>query len=222
MTDTRSPDLRETVISLDVTGYVTDWSAGAENLFGYTRAEAVGQHVLFLYADEPGEGEGDMPELFLGQGGSTVKVRRRKKSGQVFWATLTLDLQHDVDGTQVGMVARLSDVFESLSPSDQLQLHASIIENSDQGILITDADERIVSVNAAFSQITGYSPNEAIGETIDLLRSGVHDADFQHAGAGRHCRVLAPGMARSSASARTVSCSRNRSPSAWCATRRAR
>ena len=179
MTDTRAADVQEPVISLDTTGYVTDWSAGAESLFGYTRAEAVGQHVLFLYADEPGEGEGDMPELFLGQGGSTMKVRRRKKSGQVFWATLTLDLQHDVDGNAMGMVARLSDVFETLSPTEQLQLHASIIENSDQGILITDADERIVSVNAAFTQITGYTQNEAIGQTIDLLRSGVHDADFR-------------------------------------------
>lgn len=179
MTEPRALDPQEPVITLDTMGYVTDWSAGAQQLFGYTRAEAVGQHVLFLYADEPGEGEGDMPELFLGQGGSTVKVRRRKKSGQVFWATLTLDLQHDADGNTLGMVARLSDVFESLSPHDQLQLHASIIENSDQGILITDADERIVSVNAAFTRITGYTANEAIGQSIDLLRSGVHDADLR-------------------------------------------
>ncbi|MGH8809422.1 MAG: putative bifunctional diguanylate cyclase/phosphodiesterase, partial [Noviherbaspirillum sp.] len=53
------------------------------------------------------------------------------------------------------------------------------IEDSDQGILITDADERIVSVNTAFTRITGYSAAEAIGQTPDLLRSGRHNADFR-------------------------------------------
>ncbi|MDD5029677.1 MAG: EAL domain-containing protein, partial [Rhodoferax sp.] len=41
------------------------------------------------------------------------------------------------------------------------------------------AFERIVSVNAAFSTITGYTAQEALGQTADLLRSGVHSADFR-------------------------------------------
>ncbi len=66
-----------------------------------------------------------------------------------------------------------------LSPLELQRLHSRIINDSDQGILITDAHERIVSVNAAFSKITGYSLDEAIGQTTDLLRSGVHDAEFR-------------------------------------------
>ncbi|MDD2811377.1 EAL domain-containing protein, partial [Rhodoferax sp.] len=66
-----------------------------------------------------------------------------------------------------------------LSPLELQRLHSRIINDSDQGILITDAHERIVSVNAAFSKITGYSFDEAIGQTTDLLRSGVHDAEFR-------------------------------------------
>jgi diguanylate cyclase (GGDEF)-like protein/PAS domain S-box-containing protein len=54
-----------------------------------------------------------------------------------------------------------------------------VIENSDQGILITDANEQIVSVNSAFTRITGYTAAEAIGQTPDLLRSGVHDTSFR-------------------------------------------
>ncbi|MDD5478885.1 GGDEF domain-containing phosphodiesterase [Rhodoferax sp.] len=66
-----------------------------------------------------------------------------------------------------------------LSPLELQRLHSRIINDSDQGILITDAHEHIVSVNAAFSKITGYSFDEAIGQTTDLLRSGVHDAEFR-------------------------------------------
>lgn len=69
--------------------------------------------------------------------------------------------------------------YPDLPPEDLQRLHSRIFNDSDQGILITDAHERIVSVNLAFTQITGYSRAEAIGQTTDLLRSGVHDAEFR-------------------------------------------
>ena len=76
-------------------------------------------------------------------------------------------------------MAQLSEVTQALLPPERQKLHSSIIEDSDQGILITDVHERIVSVNAAFTNITGYQPHEAIGKTTDLLRSGVHDSNFR-------------------------------------------
>ncbi|HYD96181.1 MAG TPA: EAL domain-containing protein [Noviherbaspirillum sp.] len=165
----------EPVITMDLAGYVTGWNEGAERLFGYTAAEAIGQHVLFLYADEDQE----VAELFLEQGDSLMEVRRRKKSGEIFWASLALTMTTDEAGNPAGMVARMSEITERLSYQDKLRLHARIIEDSDQGILITDAEERIVSVNTAFTRITGYSAAEAIGQTPDLLRSGKHSADFR-------------------------------------------
>jgi len=165
----------EPCIEMDLAGYVTGWNAGAEELFGYTREEAVGRHVLFLYADDDNE----IAELFLEHGTSLMEVRRRKKSGEIFWASLALSLRHDDAGNPEGLVARMSEIKERLSPEDKLRLHARIIEDSDQGILITDANERIVSVNTAFTRITGYSAAEAIGKTPDLLRSGRHNADFR-------------------------------------------
>lgn len=60
-----------------------------------------------------------------------------------------------------------------------MSLHARIIEDSDQGVLITDANERIVSINSSFTRITGYTAEESIGQTPDLLRSGVHSPEFR-------------------------------------------
>jgi diguanylate cyclase (GGDEF)-like protein/PAS domain S-box-containing protein len=164
------------VIVLDSAGYLTDWNAGAENLFGYTREEAVGQHVLFLYAEDD---ESDIAELFLEQGSGLIEVRRRKKSGEVFWVRLALSMIHDEDGNASGMMVHVSPMVDYLSEDDKIRLNARIIEDSDQGVLITDAQERIVSINSAFTRITGYSPAESIGQTPDLLRSGVHDAEFR-------------------------------------------
>ena len=41
--------LEAPVLTLDLTGYLTSWNRGAEQLFGYSAQEAIGQHVLFLY-----------------------------------------------------------------------------------------------------------------------------------------------------------------------------
>ncbi len=170
--------LRDPVITLDMAGYLTGWSKGAQTLFGYSAAEAIGQHVLFLQADPFGEEDGSLPAHFLEHGSSLIEVKRRKKSGEVFRARLSLSLMRDGD-EPVGLIAQLSEIAHSLAVEDKQRLYARIIEDSDQGVLVANIDERIVSVNPAFTRITGYSAEEAIGQTPDLLRSGVHDADFR-------------------------------------------
>ncbi len=167
------------VMTLDLSGYLTSWNRGAEQLFGYTSAEAIGQHVLFLYADEPAGAETQLAEVMSDTGETVMEVWRRKKSGENFKAVLKLSMLMDEGQQAIGMVAQLTEIGEALHPDERQMLHSSIIEDSDQGILITDVHERIVSVNAAFSRITGYAAHEALGQTTDLLRSGVHDADFR-------------------------------------------
>ena len=58
---------------------------------------------------------------------------------------------------------------------------ASIAFESQQGMLITDAQSRILRVNRAFTRISGYSPAEAIGQTTALLASGKHGPEFYRA-----------------------------------------
>ena len=55
---------------------------------------------------------------------------------------------------------------------------AAIAFESQEGMVVTDNQARILQVNKAFTRITGYSAEEAIGVSMNILRSGVHDADF--------------------------------------------
>ncbi|NYE59216.1 diguanylate cyclase (GGDEF)-like protein/PAS domain S-box-containing protein [Duganella sp. 1224] len=166
---------------LDLTGYVSAWSVGAQQMFGYAADEVVGQHVLFLYAED--DDDGNIAELFFdhdpGASAARTEVRRRKKNGDIIWVHLDIELRHDDGGDAIGMLVRLSQANQTLSDLDKVNLHARIIEDSEQGVLITDAQERIVSINSSFTRITGYTPAESIGQTPDLLRSGVHDAEFR-------------------------------------------
>jgi diguanylate cyclase (GGDEF)-like protein/PAS domain S-box-containing protein len=164
-------------LALDLAGYLTGWNSAAEELFGYTREEALGRHALFLESDS-----GDDPDLALlcmEQGGALVEVSRRKKSGDVIRVAMSLSMIFDDSGEAAGMRVQMAPLAEPLTEQDKVHLHARIIEDSDQGVLITDARERIVSINGAFTRITGYTQAESIGQTPDLLRSGVHDAELQ-------------------------------------------
>ncbi|WP_135556701.1 nitrate/nitrite transporter [Paenibacillus cymbidii] len=61
---------------------------------------------------------------------------------------------------------------------ERLTLAANIVENTVEGIMITDVRGVIQSVNAAFTRLTGYAPEEAIGQTPSMLKSGKQDKLF--------------------------------------------
>jgi diguanylate cyclase (GGDEF)-like protein/PAS domain S-box-containing protein len=82
------------------------------------------------------------------------------------------------DGDVVGFFAQVSDVTSIKSAQTDLKLAASVFHNTLEGIMITDAAGIIISVNPAFTKITGYSAEEAIGKNPRLLKSNHHKPDF--------------------------------------------
>ncbi|MGE7992590.1 bifunctional diguanylate cyclase/phosphodiesterase [Pseudomonas sp. NPDC089554] len=76
------------------------------------------------------------------------------------------------------MLTIARDITERHLMQEKLQLAATVFENTAEGVLITDTDQRISAVNRAFSEITGYSESEALGQTPRLLASGQHDSAF--------------------------------------------
>lgn len=63
----------------------------------------------------------------------------------------------------------------------QLQLAAKVFESSVEGMTITDTDGAIVSVNRAFTEITGYTREEVLGHNPRILKSGLQDESFYRA-----------------------------------------
>lgn len=60
----------------------------------------------------------------------------------------------------------------------RLRLAGTVFDNSAEGILIADADQRIEMVNRAFTQITGYEASEVIGQQPVILQSDLHEPSF--------------------------------------------
>jgi diguanylate cyclase (GGDEF)-like protein/PAS domain S-box-containing protein len=84
----------------------------------------------------------------------------------------------DCDGNVIGFFVLDTDITPVKSAEFQLQLAASIFDSTIEGIMVTDGAGIILSVNPAFSAITGYSAIEVIGQNAAMLKSERHDATF--------------------------------------------
>ena len=65
-----------------------------------------------------------------------------------------------------------------MAAGDHLQLTSMVFEGTRNGIIVTDGDRRILAVNPAFSRITGYAEDEAVGQSIRMLRSRKQELRF--------------------------------------------
>lgn len=169
-------NLHESVITMDLQGYITGWNKGAEELFGYPASEAVGRNVLFLYADDDAIDAESLDPPVPGQ--REFDVRRRRKNGETFWAGLQLSLLRDEAGNPDGLVGYLRDVTARREAEENQRLYQRIFELSDEGIIIADHDKRIVAVNPAACRISGFSTEQLIGGPESLFRSDYYDAAF--------------------------------------------
>lgn len=84
----------------------------------------------------------------------------------------------DQDGRFLGMVQAIQDVTDKNLSERKLRQAASIFENTIEGVIVADAQANIVSVNPAFSRITGFHEDEVRGKNPRMLGSGRQDRIF--------------------------------------------
>ncbi|GAA0682393.1 hypothetical protein GCM10009104_04060 [Marinobacterium maritimum] len=72
----------------------------------------------------------------------------------------------------------LANLRQRQQAESQLRLSASVFDNADESIMITDANGRIVSVNAAFTRTTGYTREDALGQPLSFMGVFQNGADF--------------------------------------------
>jgi diguanylate cyclase (GGDEF)-like protein/PAS domain S-box-containing protein len=94
---------------------------------------------------------------------SSIKIPIRNSSGEIY-----------------AVCGVATDISEKKRAETDLRLAAAAF-NSQEAMMVTDAKGVILRVNRAFTEITGYAADEAIGQTPRLLKSGRHDADFYRA-----------------------------------------
>ncbi len=82
------------------------------------------------------------------------------------------------DGSVDGSVCVMADITRIKTIERELRTFRSVVEQSPASIIITGVDGVIEYVNPKFSEVTGYSPEEAVGRKPSILKSGKHDNEF--------------------------------------------
>lgn len=160
--------LQDSVISLDLDGYISRWSPAARRLFGYSEEEMVGRHILFLYADESAE-DAFLFNRFL-ERDHQFTVKHRRKSGEVFWARMMMVVERDEQGEPSGLLCFLFDVNSEVEREEEERLRARIIEYCREAIVVTDKEMLIRSINPAYLQVLGlHADTNPCGQPISWL-----------------------------------------------------
>lgn len=84
----------------------------------------------------------------------------------------------DADGRLLRISGLLSDQTASREADEGSRLASTVVENTIEGVVVTDACSRILSVNHAFTQLLGFTEAEMLGQTPRMFKSGRHDKAF--------------------------------------------
>ncbi|MBS0353121.1 MAG: diguanylate cyclase [Proteobacteria bacterium] len=99
--------------------------------------------------------------------------------GKRVWITVSSRPLHVGSATQgAAAVLSFSDITKLVDAEESLRVAESVFEVAGEGIVVTDAENRIIAVNPAFTVLTGYTQAEVVGKRPSVLASGIHDEAF--------------------------------------------
>jgi diguanylate cyclase (GGDEF)-like protein/PAS domain S-box-containing protein len=113
--------------------------------------------------------------------GWDVEFRLQHKDGAYRWFNSRAGFTKDANGKPNHMLGVHIDISTRKEAEQRLRQAAQVFSSTIEGVTITDPDGVILDVNPAFTEITGYSREEAIGHNPRILKSGRHDRGFYQA-----------------------------------------
>jgi diguanylate cyclase (GGDEF)-like protein/PAS domain S-box-containing protein len=163
----------DAIIGTELDGNVTSWNRGAERVYGYSAVEALGRNISFLV---PPEKHAELHVLLqkVAEGNTIAffRTQRLKSDGTIIDVSLSLSPIRDETGKLVGVSRIARDITAFRRTEKQSRLQSAALEAAANAITITDRHGTIVWVNHAFTTMTGYSKEEALGKNPRLWKSG--------------------------------------------------
>jgi PAS domain S-box-containing protein len=163
----------DAIVGKGLDGTILSWNRGAEIIYGYSASEVIGHPVQILtpseYIDET---MGIMEKIKKGERVDHFETVRVRKDGRLIKVSLTISPIKGPTGEITGFSTIARDITARKRAEDQLRKLSQAVEQSPASVVITDTKGSIEYVNPKFTQITGYTAEEAIGLNPRILKSG--------------------------------------------------
>jgi PAS domain S-box-containing protein len=184
----------DAIISADVSGNIRSWNSAATSLFGFTEEEVIGQPIELIIPDRFRKLHREGLQRVSSGGpsrviGKTVEVAALRKNGSEFPVELSLATWLlDKERYYTGIIRDISERKQAE------QKFRSVTESAIDAIISSDHTGNIVSWNNAATRILGYTPEDAIGQRLEIIIPErfheAHRQGMQRVTAGGESRII--------------------------------
>ena len=166
------------IVMTDLDHNITYVNESFENNTGYTKEEVIGKNPSILKSGLTNENiYGEMQELLENGKSWNGEFINKRKDESIFYERayiIPIFINNVVDS----YIAIKLDITEYILQKEHMKLAAVVFDNVEEGIVVTDADQKIISVNRALENMLGFERGECIGKTPKIFQSQHQGAQF--------------------------------------------
>jgi phosphoserine phosphatase RsbU/P len=159
----------------------TSHGPGCLTVTGYSHEEYTDNPFLWyqmIYEEDRTAVTSLSNDIIAGKDIPSLAHRIRHKDGSIRWVINTIVPRYNEQGELIAYDGLISDITERKRAEESLRLQSAALEAAANAIVITDSSAVVIWVNQAFTQMTGYSFDEAVNRDIGFLKSDLHDPQF--------------------------------------------
>jgi two-component system cell cycle sensor histidine kinase/response regulator CckA len=160
----------DAIISKTLASEILTWNAGAERVYGYTAAEAIGRNMTLLLPDNRSDEEAKIvARIARGERVAHFETVRRNRAGELIDVSLTISPIRDSTGRITGASHIARNITERKRLDKRLYHLAAAVESSEDAIITKTLESTILSWNFGAERVYGYSAAETLGRKMTML-----------------------------------------------------
>lgn len=160
----------DAIISKTLKGIITSWNPAAEQMFGYSESEMLGQHIsLIIPADRQNEESYIIGQIAQGNRINHFETFRLSRDGSLIPISLSISPILDRKGIVIGASKIARNILERQIAIEKKSMLAAIVASSDDAIISKTLEGIINSWNPAAEKMFGYNEAEILGKHISII-----------------------------------------------------